>query len=126
MYGFMMPRRQGTLSPTRQVPARSHLSYPCMLIFVTKFRAPPTAYAFLINNLYYSTTIMVKDKQQKGRQLLAIQAIQTGRITSVRQAAKLYDLPSTILQSAIQPTYQKKPLPRTRTRLSKTEENILV
>ena len=33
-----MPRRQGTLSPTRQVPARSHLSHPCMLIFVT----PPT------------------------------------------------------------------------------------
>ena len=33
-----MPRRQGTLNLTMPVPARSHLSHPCMLIFVTAFK----------------------------------------------------------------------------------------
>ena len=53
-----MPRRQGTLSSTRQVPARSHLSHPCMLIFVTKIRRE-LYFIFLILSLEFLTSFII-------------------------------------------------------------------
>ena len=68
---------------------------------------------------------MAKDKQQKGRLLLAIQAIQTGQITSVQQAAKLYDIPESSLRYSLRTNHQTSNLPRTTSKLTKTEENTL-
>jgi len=41
--------------------------------------------------------IRQNDAQQEGRVLLAIQAIENGQIPSIRQAAKLYNIPRSTL-----------------------------
>ena len=69
---------------------------------------------------------MVKDVQQKGRLSLAIKAIQTGQITSIRRAVQLYNVPRTTLRDALQTKEQSKTLPRTTNKLTKTEESTLV
>ena len=80
----------------------------------------------LLTNYYNSTTTMVKDIQQKGRLSLAIKAIQNGQITFVREAAKLYNVPESSLRYSLRTNLQTSNLPRTTSKLTKTEENTLV
>ena len=42
-----------------------------------------------------------KDPNQEGRVLLAIKAIQTGQITSVREAIRLFNIPRTTLRARL-------------------------
>ena len=69
---------------------------------------------------------MIKDEQQKERLLLAIQAIQTGWITSAWQAAKLYGNPKSFLQYFLWTNFQTSNLPHVTSKLTKIEENMLV
>ena len=57
-----MARRQGTLSPTRQGPARSHLSHIYMLIFVT---VPPPQKSMTVCLYSFEKAIFSKKNQVK-------------------------------------------------------------
>lgn len=69
---------------------------------------------------------MAKDKQQQGRLSLAVQAMQTGQTASVRQAAKLYDIPESSLRYHLRSSLQYSKFPRTTGKLTKPEEKTLV
>ena len=69
---------------------------------------------------------MPNDPGQLGRLELAIRAIQTGQLTSVRKAAQLYDIPRTTLRDRLTGTKQRLLTDRTKRKLTETEEDTLL
>ena len=69
---------------------------------------------------------MPNDLKQEGRLELAIQVINTGRISSVRKAAQLYDVPRSTLQTRLNGTKQHALANRTKRKLTETEELTLL
>ena len=64
--------------------------------------------------------------QKEGRLSLSVQAIQKNQISSVRKAAKLYDVPRTSLQSRVQGVIPKTQSNARKRKLQPTEEQSLV
>jgi hypothetical protein len=58
--------------------------------------------------------------------LLAIQAIQLGQISSIRQAAKQYDVPNSTLRRRLNGTPSKNDCTSPTQRLSLSEEEVLI
>ena len=69
---------------------------------------------------------MPKDPNQEGRLELAIKAINTGQITSVRKAAHSYDVPRSTLQTRLHGIKERSSTNRTKRKLTETEESILL
>ncbi len=69
---------------------------------------------------------MPNDPGQLGRLELAIQAVKTGQITSVRKAAQLYDVPRSTLQTRLNGTKQRSTANPTKRKLTETEEETLL
>ena len=69
---------------------------------------------------------MPNDPGQLGRLELAIQAVKTGQITSVRKAAQSYDIPRSTLQTRLHGTKQCSIANRTKRKLTETEEETLL
>ncbi|CAK39711.1 transposase Tan1-Aspergillus niger [Aspergillus niger] len=64
--------------------------------------------------------------EQEGRILLAIEAIQKGQITSIREAARVYDVARTTLQARLSGRVFAKNMTNARQKLSNNEEESLV
>jgi hypothetical protein len=62
----------------------------------------------------------------EGSILLAIQAIQLGQISSIRQAAKQYDVPNSTLRRRLNGTLSKKDCTSPTQRLSPSEEEVII
>jgi hypothetical protein len=62
----------------------------------------------------------------EGSILLAIQAIQLGQISSIRQAAKQYDVPNSTLRRRLNGTPSKNDCTSPTQRLSLSEEEVLI
>jgi hypothetical protein len=81
---------------------------------------------------YFSTTIDMATPQQRdalhreGRLELALQAYLGGQFSSVRSAAKAYDVPRSTLQSRLSGTQPKRGCIATNRLLTSTEEECLV
>ena len=69
---------------------------------------------------------MPKDSGQGGRLELAIRAVKSGQITSVRKAAQLYDIPRTTLQKRLNGIKERSIVNRTKRKLTETEEETLL
>ena len=65
---------------------------------------------------------MSNDPKQDGRLELAIQAIKSDRVTSVRRAAQLYDVPRSTLQDRLNGNKQRVLANLTKRKLTKTKE----
>jgi hypothetical protein len=69
---------------------------------------------------------MPNDPGQEGRLELAIRAIRSGQITSVRRAVRLYDIPRSTLQRRLDGITQRSIAGRTKRKLTETEEYTLL
>ena len=69
---------------------------------------------------------MPKDSGQDGRLELAIQAVKTGQITSIRKIAQLYDIPRTTLRYRLNGIQEQAVANRIKRRLTNTEEDIFL
>ena len=69
---------------------------------------------------------MSNDPKQDGRLELAIQAIKSDRVTSVRRAAQLYDVPRSTLQDRLNGNKKRVLANRTKRKLTETEELTLL
>lgn len=69
---------------------------------------------------------MPNDPGQLRRLELAIQAIKTDRITSVRKAAQSYDVPRSTLQRRLNGIKERVQAYRTERKLTETEEDTLL
>ena len=69
---------------------------------------------------------MPNDSGQLGRLELAIRAIQTGQLTSVRKAAQLYNIPRTTLRRRLNGIQQRAIASYTKRKLTETEEEALL
>ena len=68
---------------------------------------------------------MPKDSGQGRRLELAIRAVKSGQITSVRKAAQLYDIPRSTLQDRLNGIKQRVSTNRTKRKLTEIEEETL-
>ncbi|RFU33152.1 hypothetical protein B7463_g3180, partial [Scytalidium lignicola] len=68
----------------------------------------------------------IPDPQQEGRVLLAINAIKKGQITSIRKAARVFDVPRSTLNARLQGTPQHQTIYTKCFRMSQLEEESLV
>ncbi|EDN10036.1 hypothetical protein HCAG_05839 [Histoplasma mississippiense (nom. inval.)] len=73
-----------------------------------------------------STTQRNKVSAQEGRLLLAIQALKNDQISSIRAAAKLYDVPRSTLTHRVSGRTARVDIPQKNRKLSLTEEESLV
>ena len=69
---------------------------------------------------------MPNDSGQEGRLLLATRAVQSGQISSIRTAVKLYDVPRTTLRRRLNGIQQRSISSRTKHKLTETEEYTLL
>ena len=67
--------------------------------------------------MHSSTTLILKNPGQAGRLELAIQVVQIGQITSVRKAARLYDVLFSTLQQRVYSIQQLSIANRTKRKL---------
>jgi len=66
-----------------------------------------------------------KDPQREGRLLLAVNAIKKGQFAKIREAARLYDVPTSTLHARLHGRPDRSNLRANSTKLSETEENSL-
>ena len=66
------------------------------------------------------------DLHVEGRIALAIQALRSKRITSVRTSAKLYDVPETTLRRRLNGTESRRSTRPIMSKLTQTEEEVLL
>lgn len=66
-----------------------------------------------------------KKLHQEGRILLAIQAIKSGQIKSVRSAARIYDVPQTTLAARMAGRVARRDSHKNQRKLTETEEKTL-
>ena len=69
---------------------------------------------------------MPNDPGQDGRLLLAIRAIKSDRVTSIRKAAQLYDIPRSTLQRRLNGTKERVPAHNIERKLINIEKETLL